>query len=75
MVAINLSDMGYSHVHPIEITKDASTTTQSTSFMAHFITAGIYRIFIQVQVAGEIYTLPLSIEIEKDTMPTTTHTD
>lgn len=70
MVAINLSDMGYSHVHPNE-NKAADSLFNSnagkwTSFMAHFERAGTYRIFIQVQIAGVIYTLPLSIEVPEE---------
>jgi hypothetical protein len=34
--------------------------------MAHFENAGIYRIFIQVQIAGEIYTLPMSVEVKEE---------
>lgn len=69
MVAINLTDMWYSHVHPNENRPQDSFINTSwpnwTSFMAHFENAGIYRIFIQVQIAGEIYTLPLSVEVKE----------
>lgn len=70
MVAINLADMGYSHVHPNENNPQDSfrnvSDANSTSFMAHLEKSGIYRIFIQVQIAGEIYTLPLSINVKED---------
>lgn len=61
MVAINLANMSYSHVHPIEST---SPTTNAVQFMSHLETPWVYRIFVQLQIKGEIYTFPFTIEVK-----------
>ncbi len=67
MVAINLSDMSYSHIHPVESTGVINDSlTNATSFTAHFTKPGIHRVFTQLMVGDQIITLPFTIQVPDD---------
>jgi len=54
LVALREGDLAYLHVHPDE---------DSLSFAATFPTAGRYRLFLDMKVDGEVWTVPFTVEV------------
>ena len=59
LVAFRAGDLAYAHVHPAG--EDGATTT----YEAELPGPGTYRLFLELQVAGEVRTAPFTLEVTR----------
>jgi hypothetical protein len=59
LVAIRAADMGYLHVHPLEVEPGSS----QIRFAATFPTSGTYRLFLDFAHGGEIHTASFTLDV------------
>ncbi len=59
LVALHDGDLSYSHVHPLDGSKDGRI-----EFRTQLPTAGAYRVFLQFKVAGSVVTAPFTLRVK-----------
>jgi hypothetical protein len=60
LVIISADGMLYVHAHAVE----RKSANGAVEFMAHFVTAGIYKAWGQFQRAGQVYTVPFILRVD-----------
>jgi hypothetical protein len=63
LTAVHAGDAAYRHVHPEQAAMAGKTGGPDLQFMVDLPEKGLYRFFLQVQRAGKLHTLPITLRV------------